>query len=90
MVIAYGLKFDPLAPQACTIALTYFELAAAASCLGTCWAGYVQMAINTNPHIQKFLGLSSKTNCFGALLLGYQKYQYQRLPQRNKAHVMWK
>ena len=90
LVIAYAVKFDPTAPAACTIALTYMELAAASRGLGTCWAGYVHMAINSNPAIKKLLGMSPKTDCFGALLLGYPKYQYRRIPQRNKAHVMWK
>lgn len=55
-----------------------------------CWAGYEQMAISSNFAIKKFLGMPPKTDCFGALLLGYPKYQYRRIPLRNKAYVMWK
>lgn len=90
VIIAYSLKDDMTAPQACTIALTYFELMAASMGLGTCWAGYVQMAINMDLEIQKFLGLSRKTNAFGALMIGYQKYRYARIPLRNDPHVIWR
>jgi nitroreductase/NAD-dependent dihydropyrimidine dehydrogenase PreA subunit len=86
-IIAYGLKDDPMAPQACTIALTYLELAALPFGLGTCWAGYAHMAINMYPDAQKFIGLSKRTSSFGAMMVGYPKFEYCRIPMRNKPHI---
>jgi nitroreductase/NAD-dependent dihydropyrimidine dehydrogenase PreA subunit len=86
-IIAYSLKDDPTAREACTIALTYLELAALPMGLGTCWAGYAHMAINTDPETRKFTGLSKRTDCFGAMMVGYPKYEYQRIPGRNKPHI---
>lgn len=90
LIVAYSLKEDMTAPQACTIAITYMEIMAASMGLGACWAGYVQMAINMSSDIKKFLGMSRKTDAFGALMLGYPKYEYRRIPMRNEAHVIWR
>ena len=90
LIIAYGLKDDITAPQACTIALTYLELTVVSFGLGSCWAGYAAMAINMSAEARKFVGLSSKTNCFGAMMIGYSKFNYSRIPLRNKPHILWR
>jgi nitroreductase len=89
LFVAYALKDDPIAAQDCTIALTYLELAAASLGLGACWAGYAAMAINMCPEARKFVGISSRAQCYGAMLVGYAKINYYRIPQRNKARVKW-
>jgi len=89
VVIAYAAKDDPLAPAASTIALTYLDLIAVSYGLGACWAGYVQMAINASPDVMKFLGLSKKSACFGAMMVGSPKYEYYSIPLREKAHILW-
>jgi nitroreductase/NAD-dependent dihydropyrimidine dehydrogenase PreA subunit len=86
-VLAYSLKDDPTAREACTIALSYLELAALSDDLGTCWAGYAQMAINSDPETRKFIGISKRTDCFGVMMVGYPKYEFQRIPGRNKPHI---
>jgi hypothetical protein len=45
------------------------------------------MAINADPETRKFVGLSKRTDCFGAMMVGYPKYGYQRIPARNKPHI---
>lgn len=90
LVIAYGLKEDMTAPAAATIALTYFELAAAAAGLGACWAGYVQMAVNMSADVRKAVGLSSRTQANGAMLVGHPRYRYARIPLRNDPRILWR
>lgn len=90
MIIAYAPKSGMNASQDCTVALTYFEIAAAAAHLGTCWAGYAALAINMSPEIRRFVYLSSRMHCFGALLVGYPKFSYHRIPIRNKPHIIWR
>lgn len=90
VIIAYGLKDDPLVPQSCTIAATYLELAAFASGLGACWAGYVQMAVNMSDKVRKFTGISPRAMAGGAMMIGHAKYRYSRIPARNPAHVLWR
>ena len=73
----------------CAIALTYLELAAPAFGLGTCWAGFVNAAANSWPALQESLGLPEGNASYGGLLIGYPRYQYHRLPHRNKAEIIW-
>jgi len=72
----------------CTIALTYLELAALSFGLGTCWAGYAHMA-TALPSIQEVLNLPEGRQCFGAMMVGYQKFDYHRIPLR-KMNVTWR
>lgn len=90
IVIAYAPKTDVGAAQDSTIALTYFELAAASFHLGTCWAGYIMMAINMSPEVRRFVYLSSRMRCLGAMMVGHPKFNYHRIPLRNKPHIIWR
>ena len=78
------------AAQDCTVALTYFELAAAAAGLGTCWAGYAAIAINMSTMVRKYVYLSSRMSCYGAMMAGYPRFNYHRIPMRNKPHIIWR
>lgn len=89
VVIAYGLKDDPLVPQSCIISATYLELAAFGLGLGACWAGYVTMAANMSKDVRKFAGLSERALAGGAMMLGHPKYRYSRIPLRNSANIRW-
>lgn len=90
VILTYGLKDDMIAPAACTIALTYLELAAVPFGLGACWAGYVQMAVNASPEVRRSVGISSRAQCFGSMLIGYPRFDYRRIPARNKPHIIWR
>jgi len=90
IVIAYGLKDDPMVPQSCTIAGTYLELAAFGFGLGACWAGYVNMAINMSESVRKFTGLSPRAIVGAVMMIGHSKYRYSRIPARNRAKIIWK
>ena len=90
VILAYSVKDDPMGPQACTIALTYFELAALSFGLGACWAGYVSMAVNMSDEVCKLTGLSSRAACHGAMMLGFAKYDYYRVPLRNNPNIKWR
>ena len=83
VIIAYGLKDDSIAAQSCVISAEYLELAAFGFGFGACWAGYVSMAINMSDEVRKFVGISSRAQAGAAMMIGYAKYQYTRIPQRN-------
>ena len=89
IVIAYGAKDDPMVPQSCLIAGTYLELAAFGLGFGACWAGYVNMAINTDDNTKKFIGLSAHATAGAVMMIGYSKYKYSRIPMRNAAKIIW-
>ncbi|MCP4650564.1 MAG: 4Fe-4S dicluster domain-containing protein [PVC group bacterium] len=90
IIIAYGLQADMTAPQSCMIALTHLELAASAFKLGCCWAGYFQMAASMWPPMQEALKINRRQASYGAMMIGYPKFQYKRTPLRNEAQVTWR
>lgn len=64
------------------ISLTYLELAAHSHGLGTCWAGFFQMAAQTWQPIKEKINLSDGREIIGAMLLGKPAYKYIRIPRR--------
>ena len=73
----------------CTTALTYLELMLPSFGLGGCRAEHFDYAAKNWPPLQNALGFPKTHNCFGALLIGYPKYKYHRLPLRNNPSVTW-
>jgi nitroreductase len=65
------------------------DLAAPSFALGTCWAGFLMMAASHWPPLQNALSLPEGYACFGAMMIGYPKYKYQRLPLRKEPDIMW-
>lgn len=90
LVVAHAHKDDRTATVACTIALSYFELAAVPLGVGACWAGYFNAAANLWPPLQKALALPEGHAPFGAMMVGYSKYRYQRLPLRKDPKITWR
>ena len=90
LIIAHAPKEERSAPAACTLALGYLELAAPSLGLGACWAGFFQAAAQFWPPLQEALPLPDGHSSFGAMMVGYPKYHYQRLPLRNPAVITWK
>ncbi len=89
LVIASSSDAQRSGSMDCTIALTYFSLAALPYGIGTCWAGIVQIAAAMSPTVNKALNLPQGHRCQGAMMVGYPRYQYHRIPLRNEAPVQW-
>jgi nitroreductase len=90
MIVAHAPESERTAPPACTIALAYLELAAPSLGLGTCWAGYFTAAANLWPPMKAALELPEGHICFGAVMVGYPRYGYHRLPLRNEPPITWR
>lgn len=90
VVVAHASKEDRTAPAACTIALCYLEISAPAYGLGACWAGYLHAAAGLWPPLGEALALPPGHAAFGALMIGYPKYEYHRVPLRKNARISWK
>jgi nitroreductase/NAD-dependent dihydropyrimidine dehydrogenase PreA subunit len=89
LVIAYAPKAYGLAVVDSTIALTFFDTTAPSLGLGSCWAGFFMMAAGSWKPIMDLLKLPEGNIVCGALMLGYPKYKYYKIPPRNKADVSW-
>lgn len=91
VIVAHADKANAaMAPTACVIALTYLELAAYASGLGACWAGYFHFACGSYKPLQEALSLPDGHQVHGAMMLGYPKHRFSRIPLRNAAAVIWR
>ena len=90
MIITHAPKNEQFAPPASTLALSYLELSAPSLGLGACWAGYFNAAANFWPPMQKALNLPEGHISFGAMMVGYPKYSYHRLPLRNPPSITWR
>ena len=81
--------YGPIGQEASIIALTYLELAAYSLGVGACWAGYFEMAAVNYAPLQKALGIPEGNRPYGAMMLGYPKYKYSRIPLRKEIDVKW-
>lgn len=89
VIIAHSHGTTSGAQLMCTIAITYLELAAFSSGLGSCWAGFLMIAALQYPPLQQALNLPPGHQCYGALMVGYPKYKYNVIPKRNTPNIKW-
>ena len=73
-----------------TLALSYFELAAPKLGLGTCWAGLLEGALLSSSAAREALGLPEGHPYHYAMMVGYPKAKYYRLPERRTPKITWK
>lgn len=90
VILNYGHNLNPTSQGACTIAMTTLELALPSFGLGGCWAGYFQIAAQHFPPMKEALGLGDDFTCHAAMMVGYPKYRYHRMPPRNDTSITWK
>jgi nitroreductase/NAD-dependent dihydropyrimidine dehydrogenase PreA subunit len=71
--------------------LAYAELYAPSLGLGTCWAGFFEMcAFAGYCELLELLNIEEGKVVTGAIMLGYPKYTYYRLVDRNPLEITWK
>lgn len=90
LIVAHALRELSTAQPSCLIALTYLELATTSFGLGACWAGYFNAAATFYPPVSEALALPEGHQCFGAIMVGFPKYEYHRLPLRNEPKITWR
>lgn len=90
IVIAYAPKAAPTGAIDCATAMAYLELAAPSWGLGTCWAGFFNIASTFWPPLQKALEIPKGYQIHASALLGIPKLKYKRMPPRNDIQITWK
>ncbi|HWQ65473.1 MAG TPA: nitroreductase family protein [Methanospirillum sp.] len=90
LVIAHGHQANPVGFIDSIIALTHLDLTAPVFGLGTCWAGIVQIALDSSPDLMASLGLPEGHKSHYAMMIGYPNLRYARIPSRNTAKIIWK
>ena len=89
LIVACAPKEYPWATTDCAIALTYLELAAPSFDLGACWGGFFTAAARQWAPLQETLALPEGQVVCGAMMVGYPRYRYHRLPLRNEPPITW-
>ncbi|WP_163339756.1 nitroreductase family protein [Desulfopila sp. IMCC35008] len=89
LIFAYALKENTSGKADCDTALAYLELTLPSLGLGSCWAGYATAAANQWPPLTAFLKLEDDHLIHGAVMAGYPKFAYKRIPTRNKADIVY-
>ncbi len=89
VIVAHASPENIWSSVDCVIAVTYLELAAQADGLGTCWSGILTRAASEDKRITEYLGISPDHNVFGAVMIGYPKFRYHRIPEKNPAVIDW-
>ena len=74
----------------CTLATAYLDLAAHSHGLGSCWAGFLIQAAQHYQPIIDALNLPENHTVYTALMLGYPKFRYCHIPQRDELKITWK
>ncbi len=89
LIWACAAQDNPAWSIDCMIAATYLELAAPSFGLGACWGGWLMAAARQWEPLQQALALPAGLAPHAAMLVGYPKYRYHRLPLRNDPQVFW-
>lgn len=71
------------------IATSHLELLLPSYGLGGCWAGFVMIALGYSPEVRKVVGLDDSHAVRSALMVGYPKYHFSKIPYRKDAQVKW-
>lgn len=90
LVFAYAHAEIGVAPADCHTALAYLELALPAFAAGSCWAGYVNFAAGQWPPLAEFLALPEEYRFHGAVMVGYPKFRYHRIPPRKQPDILYR
>jgi nitroreductase/NAD-dependent dihydropyrimidine dehydrogenase PreA subunit len=89
LVLVNGSKSNLMAKPACTIAMSYLELAIPSFGLGGCWNGFFNAAALVFPPLKEALGLTGDMENYGTMMVGFPKFKYHRMPPRNAPEITW-
>lgn len=71
------------------IATSHLELLLPSFGLGGCWAGYLMIALRHSQEVKSIIDLDETHVVHSALMIGYPKYRYSKVPSRKEAQVKW-
>jgi len=71
------------------IALTHVDITAPSFGLGTCWAGFVKMAMENYKPLLEALNLPPRRKAAYGLMFGYPTYKINSIPRRKPLDIIW-
>lgn len=76
-------------PTEAIIALTHFDIAAPSYGIGTCWAGFVKMALDHYKPLRDLLSIPEGRKAACPMMFGYSCYKIISIPRRNPVDITW-
>ena len=90
VIIIHGLRTNFMARANCSIAARNIEIMAKTLGLGTCWVGFLSSAANlAEKKIERYLQIPDDRSIYGAILVGYPKFEYRKIIPRKPREVRW-
>jgi nitroreductase/NAD-dependent dihydropyrimidine dehydrogenase PreA subunit len=90
VIIIHGLRTNFMARANCSIATRNMEIMAKTIGLGTCWVGFLSSAANlAEKKIERYLEIPDDRSIYGAIMVGYPKFEYRKLIPRKERGIRW-
>jgi nitroreductase len=89
LVISYTPSWYPIGSKDAVIATSHLDLFLPVLGVGTCWAGFIYMALQQSEELKKMIGLDENSTVQAALMIGYPKFQFNKIPERKLSSVKW-
>jgi len=90
VMVIHGLRTNFMAHADCSIAVRNMEIMAKTMGLGTCWVGFLSVAAHlAKKKIERYLEIPDNHSIYGAIMIGYPKFEYRKIIPREKREVRW-
>jgi nitroreductase/Pyruvate/2-oxoacid:ferredoxin oxidoreductase delta subunit len=90
LILLYAPRPAPLARDNCLIAATTLINYAHSLGLGTCFIGYLTVALRFSSRLRKQLGVPRGNRVHASLVMGYPAYGFSRTVSRKDPEIIWK
>jgi len=90
VIVVHGIRSNFMAHANCSIAVRNMEIMAKTMDLGTCWVGFLSVAARlAEKKIERYLDIPDDHSIYGAIMVGYPKFEYRKIIPREKREVHW-
>ena len=90
VMVIHGLRTNFMAHANCSIAARNMEIMAKAMGIGTCWVGFLSLAAHLDKKkIERYLEIPDDHSIYGAITVGYPKFEYRKIIPRKEREVRW-